>query len=80
MTEHAGGRSVAVEIDAFNQQVSCDHEIAIGYLLHYRTIIADSHQQASGMLARSCLFTKTANEVEFVHEFGSEFSLQAARS
>jgi len=75
MTEHTSGRSVAVKVDAFNQQVSCDYEITIGYLIHNGRIIADSGNQARGMLARSCLFTKTANEVEFVHEIGSEFSL-----
>ena len=30
MTEHAGGRSIAIEIDSFDQQVSRDYQIAIG--------------------------------------------------
>ncbi len=68
MTEQAGRCGVAVKINALDQQVSRDDQITIGHLTDDRSIVADSVDQASGMLSRSRLFTKAPNEVEFVHE------------
>jgi hypothetical protein len=72
MTEHPGGRGVAVKIDSFYQQVSRDKQIAIGYLSYDGGIIADSLNQARRVLSRSSLFAKPANEVKFVHEMNAD--------
>lgn len=67
MTEDVRGRCVTVEIDTFYQQVSRDDQITIGYLANDGRIVANSGNQSSRMLSRSCLVAESTNEIEFVH-------------
>ena len=72
MTKHPRRGRFSVEIDAFDQEVCCDDQIATCFLSDDGCIIADSDNQARRMLSQLCLFAKVSNEIEFGHLLSSE--------
>ena len=67
MAEHPRRCPIAIKIDAFDQQVCRDDQIATSCLSNDRCVVADFVDYASRVMSRSRLFSKVANEFKFVH-------------